>query len=51
MGTKQHFSPRADIDIVERILRDNFPEFDDLEDDDHDGDDAHCYEFDDLSDK
>jgi len=26
-------------------LRDNFPEFDNLEDDDHDGDDADCYEF------
>ena len=44
----ERFPTRADLEIVERILlplRGDFPEFDDLEDDDHDGDEADCYEF------
>jgi len=48
MGDKGHFPTRADVDVVERILlplRDDFPEFDSLEDDDHDGDEVDCYEF------
>ena len=50
MADKTHFPiTRADLDVVERTLlpslRDDFPEFDDLLDDDHDGDEPDCYDF------
>jgi hypothetical protein len=48
MGDKSRFPTPADVNAVERILmplRNDFPEFDDLEDDDHDGDEEDCFEF------
>jgi hypothetical protein len=41
MGDKEHFPTRDDYDHIHSLLtplRDDFPEFDDLEDEDHDGD-------------
>lgn len=48
MGDGNHFPSREDFVLINNILiplREDFPEFDDLEDDDHDGDEADCYEY------
>jgi len=51
MGDPECFPTRANYNTVARLLlplRDDFPEFDDLEDEDHDGDDEECYEHEDI---